>query len=317
MEEKIRILVADDEESILSLLSEILTNDGYDVTTVTNGEDALEQFKSNPFQVVFTDIRMPGMNGIDLLRQIRNISQTAQVVVITSHASLDTAVTALREGAYDYMMKPFDDIDIISVVAERALEKYYLIRENKLLIADLKVKNSALKEANSTLNDLAVRDGLTGVYNHRFFQEAFQKELERAQRHGHLLSLLFIDVDKFKDFNDTHGHQRGDQALCSIASILLAGVRNSDVVARYGGEEFVVLLMETGNSGALNFSEKLRHTVEEHLMEGAEGQGQVRVTVSIGVSTYPHNGAKISELIQYADEAMFRAKNGGRNMVCS
>lgn len=317
MEEKIKILVADDEESILGILSEILTDDGYDVTTATSGEEALDLFRNDHFQLVFTDIRMPGMNGIELLRQIRNINDTAQVIIITSYASIDTAITALREGAYDYMMKPFDDIDIISVVAERALEKHRLIEENKRLIADLKVKNSALEEANNTLNDLAVRDGLTGVYNHRYFQEAFQKELERSKRHGHSLSLLFIDVDKFKDFNDKHGHQRGDQVLRSIASILQNSARNIDVVARYGGEEFVVLLAETENGGALKFAEKLRHSVECHSVEGAEGLGQVKVTISAGVSTYPENGANITDLIQHADKALYRAKHSGRNMICS
>ncbi|MBE9504291.1 MAG: diguanylate cyclase [Proteobacteria bacterium] len=317
MEEKVKILIADDEESILGMLSEVLTDDGYDVTTATSAEEALEHFKSDPFPLVFTDIRMSGMNGIELLQQIRNISKEAQVVVITSHASIDTAITALREGAYDYMMKPFEDIDIISVVAERALEKFRLIEDNMRLIADLKIKNMELEEANSALSDLAVRDGLTGVYNHRYFHEAFMTELERANRYRHPLSLLFIDVDHFKDFNDTHGHQRGDQALIDIASIIQGHVRNIDIVARYGGEEFVVLLSETENDEALKVAEKLRRSVEDHPMEGAEAHSKVKITISTGVSTSPDNGSKTVELIKYADKALYRAKNGGRNAVCS
>lgn len=317
MEEKIKILIADDEEAILGMLSEVLIDDGYDVTTASSAEEALEHFKSDPFPLVFTDIRMSGMNGIELLKEIRHINKESQVVVMTSYASIDTAITALREGAYDYMMKPFEDIDIISVVAERALEKFRLIEDNMRLIADLKVKNMELEDANNALSDLAVRDGLTGVYNHRYFHEAFIEELERANRYGHPLSLIFIDVDNFKGFNDTHGHQRGDHALIDLASIIQGHVRNVDIVARYGGEEFVVLLAETENDEALKVAEKLRCSVKGHSMVGAVAQRKAKLTISAGVSTFPDNGSKTVELIKYADMALYRAKDGGRNMVCS
>lgn len=133
MNENINVLVADDEESILGIFFEVLTEDGYRVTTATSGQEALELFRKEKHQIVFSDIRMGGMSGFDLLREIRKISKDALVIMITSYASMESAVTAMREGAYDYLVKPFEDINLISVVTKRAADKYRLIAQNKRL----------------------------------------------------------------------------------------------------------------------------------------------------------------------------------------
>ena len=215
-EKDIPILVVDDEESIRSVLSQVLSEDGFTVTEAASGEEALVLFQKQPFDLVITDIVMPGISGIELLEKIRELNSDTQVIIMTSYASLDTAVSALRSGAYDYIFKPFEDIDVISAAARRAAEKIRLIAENKNLIKRLTKKTEALKNANKVLQELAVRDGLTGLFNHRYFQEDLAYELLRAGRYKRTFSLIFLDIDHFKNYNDTHGHTQGDKLLRTL-----------------------------------------------------------------------------------------------------
>ena len=139
------ILVVDDEESLLAVLSQVLERDGFNITTAKSGEEAWEIFQQTPFPLVITDIVMQGMTGIELLEKIKQIRSDAQVIIMTSYASLDTAVTAMRAGAYDYLFKPFEDLTVITAVAGRAAEKIRLIAENKSLVEELKEVNSELE----------------------------------------------------------------------------------------------------------------------------------------------------------------------------
>jgi len=313
--DRTRILVVDDEMSLRELLSEVLTDDGYDVTIASTAEKALRLFAEDPFPLVITDIRMPGMNGIDLLKKIKTENKDTQVIIITSHASLDTAVTALREGAYDYLIKPFEDLDVISVVVGRALEKMSLVVENRLLLEKLRINNQELEEANSFLHEMAIRDGLTGLYNHRHFQEALTAEVMRSRRHEREFSLIFFDVDHFKTFNDTHGHPEGDALLKKLGQLMQERLRNTDIACRYGGEEFVLLLPETSKRGAVVLAENLRMNIETTVFIGAETQPMGQITVSIGVATFPGDGEEAARLLENVDQALYRAKQGGRNRV--
>jgi diguanylate cyclase (GGDEF)-like protein len=162
--------------------------------------------------------------------------------------------------------------------------------------------------------DLAVTDGLTGLYNHRHIQELLRDELRRARRYGRPLSLLMLDVDGFKLFNDTYGHPQGDVLLQSLASILRANVRSVDHVGRYGGEEFMVLLPETVRSDAVMLAERIRNAVERTPYQLGES-ASVRVTVSIGVAASPQDASEADLLVQLADQALYRAKRDGRNLV--
>lgn len=157
MTDDIRILVADDDMSIRSVVTSVLNDEGYRVTGAENGEQALEFFSQTPYPIVITDIMMGGMTGIDLLKKVKQLNNDTQVIIMTSNASLDTAIEALREGAYDYLFKPFDDINIISMVAKRAAEKIHLIMENKVLMEGLKQKNEELEEINEALSDIVSR----------------------------------------------------------------------------------------------------------------------------------------------------------------
>lgn len=309
------LLVVDDEETLRSVVSQVLSADGFTVAEAASGEEALEAFRARSHPLVITDIRMGGMSGIELLTQIKEHNPDTQVVIMTSHASLDSALTALRAGAYDYLVKPFESLDLISAVAARAAEKARLVTQNRELLEQLTRANEELKEANTSLKELAVRDGLTSLYNHRYFQEVLAQEVARSKRYDKACSLVFMDVDNFKHYNDTHGHPQGDQLLKGLAGILTSHLRGCDLAARYGGEEFVLLLPETTKEAALQIAEGVRARVAEHPFTGGESQPLGRVTVSIGVAGTPEDGSEAAQLLESADQHLYRAKNSGKNKV--
>lgn len=172
-----------------------------------------------------------------------------------------------------------------------------------------------LKKANDSLRDLAVRDSLTGLYNHRYFQDALSREVAVAKRYNHQLSLLLLDIDFFKKINDTYGHPMGDYVLQEISTLLVKLVRNCDIVARYGGEEFAVILPQTGTTGAKVLAHRLRRGVEQHLIR--QGDLHVQVTVSIGLASTEilHSDFSGSTLITQCDDALYLAKHNGRNRL--
>jgi diguanylate cyclase (GGDEF)-like protein len=236
---------------------------------------------------------------------------------MTSYASIDTVITAMRYGAYDYLFKPFEDIGLVTAVANRAIEKIQLIKENQQLVNELLHKNDDLQKTNERLVEMAVRDGLTGLYNHRYFQEALALEVVRSLRYDHMFSLLFIDVDNFKHYNDTYGHLEGDRLLIKLSHKVKEQLRGSDILARYGGEEFVIILPETTRENAAQIAEHIRNCVAEFPFKGRETQNTGNITISMGVATFPVDGPDGSSLIKHADDLLFKAKNSGRNKVCT
>jgi two-component system, cell cycle response regulator len=311
----IEILIVDDEESLRGVLSQVLEEDGFVVSEAASAEEALDIFSHTPHPIVFTDIRMGGMSGLQLLQEIKQSNPETQVIIITSNASLDSAIIALRSGAYDFMVKPFEDLSLISAVAKRAADKIELMRENQGLINKLKEKNQELEFSNRVLSELANRDGLSGLFNHRYFQENLEKEIIRAKRHNHSLALLFIDIDHFKNYNDKNGHPAGDLVIRTIGKILGMSLRNSDMVARYGGEEFTVILPETDRTGAVKIAENLRKRIAEFPFPGRESQLEGILSISIGVALFPDDGIRPEDIVAHADAALYSAKESGRNTV--
>jgi diguanylate cyclase (GGDEF)-like protein len=307
-----RVLVVDDEEHVVNLLARILDSDGYETITAASGDEALAKFKQNPVSIVLTDIRMNGMSGFELLKEIKNINKNTQVIIITSHASTESAMESLRNGAYDYILKPFDNLEIISSAVQRAQDKHSLLMQNEHLIKELSINNFYLKEANLALVEKASRDGLTGLYNHRFFHESLQIELARSKRLKENFSILFMDLDNFKLFNDSCGHIYGDKLLVDIAKILTLNLRECDTIARYGGEEFIALLPKTNIEEALGFAEKIRVEIENHNSDKSKSI----VTISSGLASFPGNSLTATTLIELADKALYKAKNSGKNKIC-
>ena len=310
-----RILVVDDEAPIRTLVSQVLVGEGYEVVEVASAEDALKVFRDNHFPLVISDIRMGRMSGLELLDEIKRLRPETLVVIMSAYVSIDSAIAALKAGAYDYLIKPFEDLELIVSVVRRAMENIALIKERNSLVVHLKKSNKALKELSRRFRDLAIRDGLTGLYNHGYLLDALAGEVARAVRYDRHLSVIFLDVDHFKQFNDQFGHQRGDMVLRQVSQILKDEIRKTDIAARYGGEEFVLILPETSKQDAFVVAEKVRKAVQESIANDVADEGPTTVTISAGVASYMEDGTDATELIAKADAAVYTAKNDGRNAV--
>lgn len=313
------ILVADDEVAIRELVGEVLEAEGHQVTLAENGEDALEKFKHTWHEIVFSDIRMPKMTGIELLAAIKEINQNTQFVIMTSHASIDNSIDALKKGAFDYILKPFEDLEVVTDAANRAIANLSGIRRQQYLLNTLSRQNQELDSLNKEFREMAIRDGLTGLFNHRYAKDRLKEEFDRATRFGRELTLLFMDLDHFKFFNDTHGHQAGDDILQILARLMMKSVRESDTLARWGGEEFIVIAPETGKDDGCVLAEKIRNAVAKHPFPNAEKQPLGCVSLSVGISSRSESTENAEKLLRFADDAVYAAKDAGRNrtIFCS
>lgn len=309
-----KVLVVDDDASILGVIAEVLEDEGYAVTTASSGEEAVEFLNENVYALVMSDIRLPGINGVAVLEHVKKVSQRTTVIMITSHASLDTSIDSIKKGAYDYLLKPFEDLSLISNAAKRAIDTYNLDVERSQLIRSLKLSNEDLERANEKLHSLAIRDGLTDLFNHRHINEIIDQEIRNSALEDSDLSLIFVDVDNFKTFNDEYGHQHGDIILRELASLMRDNVRNKDIVARWGGEEFVVLSPNTDEAVAISLAESLRKTIAEHTFIGDSETFDMTITISAGVACNQSHKSKAA-LIEAADAALYDAKENGRNQV--
>lgn len=311
-----RILVVDDDETIRDVLSTILEEGGYQPITAESAEEALALFQKDPFPLIFTDLRMDGMDGIELLKKIRKISDDSQVIILTAHASLESSLESLREGAYDYVIKPLTDHSIVLPLVERALDKVRLVIENRYLFEKLQTSYNELESTNRALREITLKDGLTGLYNQRYLKEIIDIELNRSRRHDRTFSVLFCDIDYFKQFNDANGHLTGDKALERFSQLVVKRLRMTDFASRYGGEEFVLLLPETSKNDATLLANDICKLIYESEFEGEVTQPNGQLTVSIGVSEYPTDGDTEDQLLNKADKALYQAKLNGRNQVC-
>ncbi len=331
---KEHIICVDDEEGILTALKQQLSarfGDECQIEVAQSGQDALELIEElnregEPLAMVIVDQIMPGMKGVELLEEIHKRSPKTTKVLLTGQAGLDAVIYAInRAGLNRYIHKPWDEPDL-RLTVENLLDNYRLGRTNEVLVDDLRKKNdelegkvrertAELQQANARLAQLAITDGLTGLYNHRHFQEELRQFAERAQRSQQSAALLMVDVDHFKHYNDKHGHPAGDEALRMVAACIAAERRQVDVVARYGGEEFAVLLHDTDEKGALDVAERIRTRVSESGIPHAAQQPGGKLTVSIGLAICPRDGTTPEAWLAAADGALYVAKKGGRDRI--
>jgi len=299
------LLIIDDSAAVREELIEILTADG-DFNLFLQAPDGASGLKifSDPEQdvdVVCCDLNMPRMDGYQFLRMARaNPSlMNTPIVMVTSESDVSEVVKAFELGANDFISKPF----ISSILKVRL--------KNMLHIKHLQ---DLLKAQRGMMEEMATKDSLTNLANLRSFRLSFEDEFNRSLRYGDSMSILMVDLDRFKMVNDTYGHPRGDAVLKETASIMLDVMRKVDLVARYGGEEFVVIMPHTDTGGAMRAAERLRIAIEGYHFEGLPAAGGV--TVSIGVSTLIQGvETDMDGLIKQADEALYRAKMNGRNRV--
>ena len=300
MLQKTSLLVIDDDELLRETIADIFTDKGYLVETASSGKEATKMLEDRSFNVALIDIKLPDIEGIELLKNLKRMHPETEGIIITGYATLETAMQAVREGAFAYVLKPLEMDEVIDII-EQAVEKQYLILEGMRLL-DRERRNKEYYRA------LSITDGLTSLYNYRYFRRQLGRELALAKRYSNELLLLMIDIDDFKDYNDRYGHLAGDNALREIAKTLAEGTREGDIVARYGGEEFVIIMPQTGKEAAGIVAERLRGAVEN-------ARPKPWVTISIGIASFPSDASDDERLISCADQALYRAKRAGKNRI--
>lgn len=448
-----KILVVDDDALSRALCADILKSGGYSVSTAPSGEEAVEMVDDEEFDIVLTDLIMPDMDGIKVLEKVKQHNTLIDVVVVTGHGSIESAIDALKKGAFDYLRKPINEDELL-VTVNNCIEKKKLLEENLEMRQSLKlfdvtravsntldinklynvtldailqivpadagilifydteaeglgikaarhvdtkhaervlklfkeryekdlknlgnitvlsssemsekdaevfrgfssimvapvmkgaeatgfiltlgrtsystreIKNAAFvaEHASSAFEnaqryveakEMAFIDSLTNLYNSKYLETALDKELKRADRLMMPVTVLFIDLDNFKQINDTNDHIIGSKVLIEVAKILLKSVREVDTVVRYGGDEYVVILIDADYNTGFTVADRIRAGIEEKDFLEEEGLG-LRITASIGIATYPVHAKTRIDLLKIADKAMYRAKDISRNLV--
>ncbi len=308
-QKKRKILVVDDVPVNVQLLVTYLTAEGYDVISAANGKEAVEQVRCEKPDLVLLDVMMPLLDGFGVCKILKsdNVTKFTPVIMVTALNEIKDKVKGMDSGADDYLCKPFNKMELFARV--RSLLRI------KDLNDQLNEKVDELEEAKELLRQQAITDGLTGLYNYRHFKEQLLMELNRAQRHNINVSLIMLDIDYFKHYNDTNGHPAGDVILKELAELLKSNVRKIDLAARYGGEEFALVLMETNKESARFVAEKIRRLVEEHHFAYEEKQPNGKITISTGVATFPEDEKDFDGLVKVADERLYLAKQAGRNLI--
>lgn len=445
---KSTVLVVDDEAFFRHLYTELLSDAGYLVEAASSGEEALTRLRQGGVDVVLTDMVMPGLSGLDLLRESRSVENPPDVVLVTGHATMETAIQALKNGARDYLVKPFNPGELLHLV-RTCLEQRRLLDENALLknqirlyqagqsLASLLEIDRLIPQAITTLlrevgqgrgfaflfenagvkllevqglekeeaealsrslfslvgdlsgmrmfrgdelktdsawpksvrtlflfplhsqdelkgvlvilnpvrgdfqapiptrkllfifeqaalgfdnayrylgaRELMYTDDLTGLYNYRYLHSILDQELRRGERYGFKFSVVFIDLDRFKEINDAFGHLVGSATLKEIGRLLRLCVREVDLLFRYGGDEFTALLVETDRKGAAIVAERIRQTIEEHTFKSFQN-APFRLTATVGYATFPEDARDKEKLIDLADRAMYLGKQT-RNVI--
>ncbi len=298
------ILVADDEPLNLSLIKRRLEWENFQVVTALNGSEAVERAQAFLPDLIILDVMMPVLDGLQACRMLKEIPATREIPVIFLSAldSMDTKINGFSLGANDYISKPFRIEELIA----RVRVAIRLKRERDGL---RRHAEESLQRA-EVAREMSMADALTGLRNRFGLQRALQREFSEARRYTRPLSCLMIDIDHFKEINDTYGHAAGDAALMQAARILTEAVRGSDVICRYGGDEFIMLLSETPLDGAFALGEKVRLAASSRLF--GNGERVFPLTFSIGAAELlPDESGH--DMLARADGALYDAKEGGRD----
>ncbi|MEW6087912.1 MAG: diguanylate cyclase [bacterium] len=294
----INILVVKNRDITLKLLKKLLPGKRYNFEIAKNHNEAIKKVSKGKYEIVVTEFKFGGEKDIELIKRLKDTKSQLCLLVTTGFSSIKDALDSLKAGAYDYIPVPFDE-EAAKIILNKAVERQQLYKE---------------KEKYKELSNL---DSLTGLFNHRHFHELLENEIKRSKRYLNKFSLLMIDIDNFKHFNDTYGHFEGDLILKSISSFFLGNVRDIDHVCRYGGEEFAIILPETNKNGALVLAHRLRLLIPISISKSSLLKCHVEPTISIGLCCYPGDSMVKDELIQKADLALYQAKHLGKNRVCT
>jgi diguanylate cyclase (GGDEF)-like protein len=297
------VLIIDDSEAVRERIIKTLESFKLFVRYY-EAEDGLEGFKkllSAPVDIILCDLEMPRIDGFKFLSMMKSRPdlQDTPVIMLTGMDDRDLKIKGLEQGASDYITKPFDPEELVARVK-----------------VHLKIKNlqDDLKRTNELLLELSNTDHLTGLFNRRYLMDALEKEIQRSARKGGNLSLLILDIDHFKQVNDTYGHLQGDVVLQKVALQLQKELRNYDIAARYGGEEFIAVLPDATLQEAAFVADRVRMSIQTAKFSGA--LSKLSLTVSLGVALFSTAGCTtVDGFIKLADDALYRAKANGRNRV--
>lgn len=294
---KVKILVVDDELINVQVLTNHLSLQSYQVDTASDGIEALKKIKDNDYDLVLLDIMMPKMSGYEVCNNLREVKSIYDlpVIMLTAKNQPQDIVVGFDMGANDYLVKPFEKTELLARV--------------KTLVSLKMSVRDAIENAK-----LANTDMLTGLDNRRYLFEQANHEFDLAKGSNKNLSLLMLDIDHFKKFNDTYGHDTGDEIIKMVARGLRKATRELDIIGRYGGEEFTVILPNTDSVEAMAVAENIRKTIEQRTYI-SEKYGELKCTISIGVAVLSKHSYKIQDLFKMADNNLYTAKRNGRNRV--
>jgi len=294
-----RILIADDDADFRSLLVRRAEKMGLEVIEANDGIEASQALQQGSFDILVVDLYMPGMNGLDVIRNAQRVDRDLEAVVLTASATLETAIEALRAGVYDYLTKPLESMTIFEMTLARALERRYLIRENERLFKEVQ--------------RLAITDPLTGLYNRHKLKDGLDIEVERAQRYGRPLSLILFDLDNLKMINDRYGHPVGDRVLQMVAKAIQCHIRKVDLPARIGGDEFLIVLPEAPLPAASDVAKRIC----EQIMNTPFND--IVISVSAGVGQWNSDYCSPTSFLHAVDQALYEAKRlgGKRIFMCN
>jgi diguanylate cyclase (GGDEF)-like protein len=306
-----RILFADDSRTMRTTLGDQMRAMGHEIIEATDGRQAVDLFQTQEPDLVVLDVDMPVMNGYETARQIRAISGNEWIPIIFLSGNIrdSDVASGIEAGGDDYLAKPVSPVVLRAKIA--AMQRITDMRER------LVEATRELAGINASLREQSSQDSLTGIPNRRSFDAAFEQEWHHAARSGQPLALIMGDVDHFKRYNDTYGHQRGDECLKAVAAAMRTAARRKvDMVARYGGEEFAMLLPDTPAVSALLVAGRVLEAVRALRLPHQTSPTSDHVTMSLGVcAALPHEDIQPHELVKVTDRALYDAKSKGRNQA--
>jgi diguanylate cyclase (GGDEF)-like protein len=293
------ILIVDDEEGLRLSMQEFVTMSGFKTYMAASAEEALAMLDERQVDVVITDIILPGMDGLELTDAIKK-DYNIDVIVLTGYSGDYSYEEAISKGASDLVFKPIRFEELI-LRLKRVLKERKLTNERLQMLEKLK--------------KLSITDALTNLYNSRHYYNQLKSEVDRSTRYSHPLTMLILDIDHFKDYNDSYGHLEGDKVLMRLGQVIKLLLRKMDSAYRYGGEEFTVILPETDSEEAITVAQRIRKAIKEIVFTPEPGKNTF-ITISIGMTAYSPS-EELADFIQRADKALYGSKEGGRDQVSS